>query len=409
MNEIYSNSVKSTTISISNSKIHSIRNKTINSTGLRVYQDNCIGVSGAQGKADLSELERKANEMLKMMIPYPYEPCKERKEAVEKKNQLPKDFDLVIEVNEILALLNSKYPDFIISHQASYNEVESSLSNDKGLDLLYKDSFLGLGLVFKEKTSANIMDGFFGYGGREYDREVFVKYYTEILKAYKTRVELPDKKEMPVIFTTDGSITSKLNSDLSGLQIGTGSSLLTSHIGRDKFHKDLTIWQSHNPDDGLLPFFDMEGMVNPNYRVALIENGKILNGYTDKQIAAKYKLPYTGCATGAYDSIPKLGAAALQMKPSDKRLKELLNGELGVYVYISSGGDFTSNGEYGAPVQLAFLTDGENLLGRLPELNISSNLFNMFGSDYIGVSKEKIYPHDFAYYLAMNMKVSKIY
>jgi len=180
-------------------------------------------------------------------------------------------------------------------------------------------------------------------------------------------------------------------------------------MGTDKFHKDLTIWQTHNPMDGIMEFFDMEGWVNPDYRITLIEKGKILKGYTDKQISAKYNLPYTGCASGSYDSIPKLGGAPLQLKPSEKSLKELLNGELGIYVYISSGGDFTHTGDYGAPVQVAFLTDGEHLLGKLPELNIGSNLFNMFGSDYIGVSKNKIYLHDFSHYLVMNMNVSKLY
>ena len=193
------------------------------------------------------------------------------------------------------------------------------------------------------------------------------------------------------------------------MQIGTGASLFTEHIGKDTFHKDLTVWQTHNPEDGIYPFFDMEGRVNPGLRVPLIENGTILNGYTDKKVAQKYKLPYTGCASGVYDSIPKLAQADLKLKTSELSLKQLLNGKLGVFMYISSGGDFSSNGDFATPVQLAFLTDGENLLGRLPELNISSNIFSMFGADYIGVSRDKTYPHDFSNYLVMNMKVSKLY
>lgn len=387
MKELFTKTDKSTTISISNSQLHSVRNKTISSTGLRIYDNDFIGVAGAQGRADKADLEQKAQAMLKMKIPYPYTPCKDNKESVVKKVNLPSDFNLVDETNEILAAITNKYPDFILSHQVTLNETESRLNNEQGLDLHYKDSYIGLGLVFKEKSSANIMDGYFGYGGREYDRKLFISKYIDILKAYKTKAELPVKKSMPVIFATEGSITSRLNQDLNGLQIGTGSSLLASHIGKDKFHKDLTIWQSHNPDDNIIQFYDMEGNVNPGYRVPLIENGIILNGYTDKQIAAKYDLPYTGCASGVYDSIPKLSGAYLHFKTSDKSLKELLNGEPGIYVYISSGGDYTNTGDYGAPVQLAFLTDGENLIGRLPELNIGSNVFNMFGNDFIGVSK----------------------
>jgi PmbA protein len=409
MKEIFTKTDKTTTLSISNSEIHSLRNKSISSTGLRIYQDDCIGVAGAQGKADLNELQTAAETMLKMSIPYPYQPAAAQQQSVQKELELPAGFSLTTEVTEILSALKAAFPDMIISHQASLHETESRLSNELGLDLHYRDAYLGFGFVFKEKSSANIMDGFFGYGGRQYDRNQFIRSYLEILTAYKNPVSLPDKKDLPVIFSTDSNILQKLNSDLNGLQLGTGSSLLTSHIGQDKFHKDLTLWQTHNPDDGIMQFFDMEGQVNPGFRVPLIQNGKIIQGYTDKKIAAKYGLPYTGCASGVYDSIPKLGGADLKMQPSQHTLSELLGGELGIYVYVSSGGDFTHTGDYAAPVQLAFLTDGTNLLGKLPELNIGGNLFEMFGADYIGVSQDKVYVHDFAHYLVMNMRISKLY
>ncbi len=409
MKEIYNRTEKSSTVNIVNNEIHSLRNKNISSTGLRIYKDNCMGVSGAQGSYSIAELEQKALGMLKMQIPYPYQTEADNKQTIEKKLNLPDNFNLMLETQEILNAMTAAYPDFIFSYNIYQEETESRLQNENGLDLLYKDAYLALGLIFKEKQSANIMDGYFGYAGRDYDRNTFIQEYQKILKAYITPVSLPVATELPIIMTTDSICVSKLNGELNGLQIATGASLFTSHMGKETFHKDLTIWQTHNPEDGIHPFFDMEGHVNPGMRVPLIENGRILNGYTDKKVAQKYNLPYTGCASGIYDSIPKLAQAELKLKPSGKSLKQLLNGKLGIYMYISSGGDFTSKGDFATPVQLAFLTDGENLLGRLPELNISSNIFRMFGTDYIGVSKEKTYPHDFSHYLVMNMKVSKLY
>lgn len=409
MKEIYTKIEKSSTVHIINSEIHSLRNKNISSTGLRIYEDGCIGVSGAQGGYSEADLEQKARVMLKMQIPYPYQTAGNHIEKVEKQLNLPKSFNLVQETQEILNRLTAAYPDIIFSHTVSLNEFESGLRNSDGLDLLYKDAYIALGLVFKEKKSANIMDGYVGYAGREYDRELFLKEYTDVLKAYQTPVDLPGETVLPIVMTTDSMCVSKLINELSGLQIGTGASLFTSHIGKDTFNEDLTVWQTNHPDDGIIQFFDFEGQVNDGYRIPLIQHGKIIKGYTDKKTAQKYNLPYTGCASGVYDSIPKLGGADLKLKPSDQTLKQLLNGKLGVFVYISSGGDFTSKGDFGTPVQLAFLTDGENLLGRLPELNISSDLFSMFGKDYIGVSKDKTYIHDFSNYLVMNMKVSKIY
>ena len=43
----------------------------------------------------------------------------------------------------------------------------------------------------------------------------------------------------------------------------------------------------------------------------------------------------------------------------------------------------------GLPFQLAFLTDGEKLIGRLPELSVSGQLYSMFGEDFIGKSNDK--------------------
>jgi PmbA protein len=80
---------------------------------------------------------------------------------------------------------------------------------------------------------------------------------------------------------------------------------------------------------------------------------------------------------------------------------------MGIFVLIASGGDFTPEGNFGTPVQLAFLTDGEKLIGRLPELNVTSNVFDMFGNSFIGVSKDSHTPLSNSKYMIMNMNVSK--
>jgi PmbA protein len=90
---------------------------------------------------------------------------------------------------------------------------------------------------------------------------------------------------------------------------------------------------------------------------------------------------------------------------SSRTLKELLGGEVAVLAKITSGGDYTNNGDFATPVQDAYLTDGERILGRLPELNISGNLYEMFGSDYIGVSSDK--PFLSSHALVIRMKIAE--
>ncbi|NLO97754.1 MAG: peptidase U62, partial [Peptococcaceae bacterium] len=117
--------------------------------------------------------------------------------------------------------------------------------------------------------------------------------------------------------------------------------------------------------------------------------GVILKPYTDKKRAQDFAFEATGSAGGGYDDVPSLGYSDLSILPSEKTLQEILQGEYGIMVIMASGGDYTPEGNFATPVQMSYLTDGKRLLGRLPELNISGNLYEIFGNDFLGVSKDK--------------------
>lgn len=188
----------------------------------------------------------------------------------------------------------------------------------------------------------------------------------------------------------DGLPLMKIADELNGYKVGTGASLFKDFIGEKKFSHNFTLYQSAEEEElSGVEFFDAEGVVNTDFRYTLIENGKIITPYTDKKTASQFNLPLTGSASAEYDKVPSLVPRNITVKSSDKTLKELLNGGLGVVVLIASGGDFTQEGVFGTPVQLAFLTDGEKLIGRLPELTVSGELYSMFGDDFIGKSRDK--------------------
>ena len=75
----------------------------------------------------------------------------------------------------------------------------------------------------------------------------------------------------------------------------------------------------------------------------------------------------------------------LRIERSKKTVKELLDGKYCVIPVRSHGGGFADNGDFAMPVQCALLSDGEKILGKLPPFTMSSNLFDMFGKDFIGV------------------------
>lgn len=399
---------KEITINIVQTEIKSIRKKDITKTGFRVYDNGYIGVAGTVGKVDEAELEKRAIENLKLQIPYPYEPSTNNIELLDYRRKTFSDEDFVKEIEELLYILRSEFSDFIFSNNAAIQEMDVRLSNDKGLDLSHKDRFVVLQFVIKEKSSVNVFDAFATFVDREYSREKVLNIIRDTLTAYRNPVKLPKEGKLPIVFASDDLLPlKKIIEELNGYKVGTGASLFKDFIGEKKFSENFTLYQSAEEEDITgQTFFDAEGVVNKGYKYALIENGRIVSPYTDKKTASQFNLPLTGSASAEYDKVPSLAPKYLKIASSGKTLKELLNGQLAVAVLIASGGDFTAEGVFGTPVQLAFLTDGERLIGRLPELTISGDVYTMFGDDFIGRSEDKAFVGQKA--LAINLDVKYI-
>lgn len=407
--EKYITNIKEISLNVSQSRIDSIRNKNITKTGLRVYDNGYIGYSGAIGNYDEKDLLDRAIATLDNKISYDYEIESNKKIHEDYSSEIIDENKMVDELESLLSVLREEQSDFYFSHKFNLTDYTVNLINEKGLDLYYKDRYISLALLFKEKKSLNIIDGFVVFEGRKYDRNLALKDINHTLNAYKNKVELPNKKTLPVVFDTSEELPFlKFIHDLDGNNFGSGSSLLSSKLGTKVFSDNFTLYQNNNPNYMRVPFFDAEGVINEGYECALIENGVVMTPYTDKRTSKKYNLKLTGSATCEYDGVPTLGIPSFRIKESEKTAKELLGGEMGIFVLMTSGGDFTPEGNFAAPVQLGFLFDGEKFIGRLPELNISSNVFEMFGSSFRGVSKNNISPLTTSKYLIMDMNVSRI-
>ena len=410
--EIYIDNIKETSLIISASKIDSVKMRDITKKAVRVYDKDSIGVAGAVGDMDMKDIEEAAKINLKNNISYPYEISKDLSVNVDASKKLFSEKEFVKEGEELIKKLSEENNDFIFSNKISLMERNTSLSNSKNLDLKYRDKCVALEIIFKEKASTNIFDGFVGYEGRDYDREEFLKASREYLKAYKNQVELPHEGKLPVMVSLDseGSLFTKMfSTDLNGRIYESKGSIFSGKKGEKLFSDDFTLYQTKNPEDVILePFFDMEGTVNKNYTYALIENGVLKSPYTDKKTAKEFLVTNTGAASCDYDGVPTIAAPSFSIKKSDKTIKELLKGEVGVLVYVVSGGDFTAAGDFATPVQLAFLYDGEKIIGRLPQIQISSNIYKMYNEDFRGLSKDSMFKLYKNGLLIMDMDVKKM-
>jgi PmbA protein len=408
-NETYARRINQTSLSIVQTRIESVREKDITKTGFRVFDGEHIGTSGAIGVYDPDELRTSAQSALTSGIRYSFPPSGPRKQLVDRSVSIVSGGELVSEFDELLSELRTRQPDFIFSNKINLTKLDISMKNDIGLDLGYKDASLNVSLLFKEKASANIMDGFVAYESRRYDRQVLLDYVDAVCRAFQNTVPLPEGTKHPVIFATQQPLPlRKLAEDLNGNRFGSKTSLLSDRAEQQVFSEAFTLFQTRNPDDIIAPFFDAEGVVNKEYRFTLIDRGVVVAPFTDKRVADKYGLKPTGSATAEYDGVPSLGTPEFRTQESDETVASLLRGRKALFVFVAFGGDFTPDGTFGTPVQLAFLFDGKELLGRLPEFNLSSNVFNMFGRDFVGVGNDPYFGLSDDRCLIMEMEVSRL-
>ena len=401
--------IQEISVNIANTSINSVRRKNIEKTSIRIFDEGQIGVAGKIGSVNEDKLEKKAITALKYGLKYPYDLSKDKKEEWLNQDKIlsTKEF---LELSEaLLAYLREKQNKFNFSNKIFLTGVERKMNNSEGLNLKFIDNFVNLQFAFKEKSSSNIIDGGFGYAGREFDLEKVKRYADKICNAYLNKVELPTEKKMPIVFLeSDRLLFKKFKNELHGMNFGTGGSIFSKNKNEKLFNDDFTLYQNDNPQDTFSPFFDAEGTVNDNYIYELISAGKLITPYTDKKNSVMFDLKLTGSAGASYDSIPMITQPNLAVRKSEKTLKELLNGRKAIFVMIASGGDFTSEGDFGTPVQLSYLIENGKIIGRLPQLQISSNLYKIFGEDYIGVSKDKFFESGVNHYIATEMNVKKM-
>ncbi len=387
MREIYRQRKNESTLRVVEGKVYSVRQKDITKTGCRIYKDGFMGVAGTLGEAT-DETWAEAEKNLGLKVSYPFEPEKNKEKTIDYRKEAVETKELLKQVEEILDYLNKNYSDFSFDGYVFDTETDTSMENEEGLKLCSKDRVYSIAFIIKDNNLANIMDLQVEVSGRTFEKEKLIRIAEGYLQAFRNKVELPTE-ELPVIINPF-LIGQQLESDLSGERIGTKTSLLAGKEGQKVFSDKVTLYTSIDRDPMFYgqSFFDAEGKFSEEPCV-FVENGVFKKPFADKRVAQKYGFEETGSASGEYDDIPTITSMELlQFKTSDKTLKELLGGKLGILIDIASGGDFTSTGDFASPVQLAYLTDGEKLIGKLPELNISGNIFDILGDGFIGYSKD---------------------
>ena len=395
-------------VKIAASAPSSLRTKRIKRTGVRVYKDDSIGVSGFMGEEGWEKARLRAVSALENKISYPCAPSVNNMRSVTVGGKPFSPQALDAEVAAILERLRGDFPQFVFSSPGiKSSTVTEQLANDAGLSLSCAITTHQFVILYKLASSSNIMDGWFGYGGQEYDREKFLAYCAQLLCAYLREASLPGEGKLPVFFEDSCSLVKNIFArELAGMTFGSGGSLFSGKTGQRLFSEGFTLFNSQNTQDDDVSFFDAEGVCADNF--IYVENGVLRAPYADKKTAVKFGFSPSGTAAAAYDATPSASAGLMKIKPQSKTLRELSGGGPAIFISLAEGGDFTSEGGFGTPAQVAFLIRDGKLVGRLPELQLSSSLYEMYGNDFLGVSGDRIMPLSNTRWLGFLMDVRKM-
>lgn len=352
----------------------------------RVYRNNFVGIHYNIGEISPEEGFAKAEANLRRERPYPFTP----EPGVRHRNlseRLYTNEELIDIAGSCMDYLLKTYPDYTFGAKFSIDSDTASRKNDAGMDYINKDCAVSCSISFKHKDSRDISDGGFYYSERTFNFDKFKKMADDFLENFTTPVDFPDEI---IIDEQYYGISNYLLGQLNGESIYRNTSLLCGKIGKKVFSDKLTLMHDVSDKEAWFnSFWDGDGCTFENDRIIFIDHGTILSGIADKRDAQKYGIPHTGTAYNSYADIPGTGNVNVRLARTDKTVKELLNGRYAVIPIMAYGGGFNEKGDYTMPVHSSLLFDGEKVLGKLPPFTIVSNLFDMFGKDYIGVATDQ--------------------
>lgn len=381
--ELYQIHSREISLSVTNGEIDSVRKKDITRSGCRVYENGCIGVAGTLGQPT-AETWQAAQEALSLKIACPMGPTANL-QRTRSHGTMPQEAEFIAWAENILATLKAEFPRFILSNKINAKYDATLLENDLGLHL--EDCWCGIevALVVKDETSPNAFDSFVDLILDELDAEPVLNAARQTLSAHANLISMP-QEALPVILPLH-NIGGALSQALNGSNLQQGASLFSGKVGEKLFDGKFTFAMDRTAGS-YADFFDAEGTTLPGDSLPLIKDGVLLRGTADKQTADEHGMELTASAAAAYDDVPQLGAAGMDVMPTGT-LADILNGSDAIYIHTSSGGDTTPAGDYATPVQTAYLVQNGRLTARLPEFNFSGSLFHLLGEGYLGCPSDK--------------------
>ena len=373
---------RSVTLNVTSGKIDSFREKEETTGTVRVYENGCIGIAGCLGTPDEKALTEKAIEALALGIPYPCNLGGALEQEILCEDEIIPIPDFIPTMQNFLDRLGETCPRFAFSNKIQLSYRETEYRNSLGRHLTSSGSYFSVQLIAQNRGSGNLFDTAFSYEGNSFDADTLLARFKNQYDAFYTPADI-EPGHFPVVMESSDLFGTFLQHFIAEMYVS-GASLFSGKLGHKAFSEKLSLKNDMDPETNAgVCFFDKEGCVAPDLRPALVDKGVLTGLLTTKKSADNFGVPDLGTAADAYDGVPSLGFNRFYVEPTAQSLRALVPGKA-IYVVMASGGDTTPGGHFATPVQMAYLMEDGKFVGRLPELNIAGDVFDMLGKDYIG-------------------------
>ncbi len=391
-------------LNVTAGKIDSYRRTEETKNTVRVYEDGKIGIAGSLGEIDEEALTESAKKALSYGIEYPCELHGNTVNADDAREIIPaKEF--IPKMQGFLDRITKECPNFTVSDKIKLSELRHAYENSKGAKLFSSSSWLEFSLIFQSKGAGNLFDASYEGYVREFDEDAAVKDCKLLHNSFYKNADI--EEGIYPVFMLSEVLLGRTADQLFATTYSSGASLLSGKIGEKVFDEKFTLYDDRNhltcPPACV---FDDEGEFAPEFKQVFVKNGTLTNVLTNKMYSKIFNLPPAATAGAAYDGVPLFTAQTLSTEPTADSASEITK-EKAVLVMIASGGDMTPAGHFATPVQLAFLVENGEIVGKLPDIGISGEYFDLLGKDYLGTAEKAFFPSLKKSYMACKMKVTK--
>lgn len=372
--------------------VNSSRSKNITKKGVRLFENNKIYTTSYVGDISDADLLKKAQGNKSVGIPYDYELPKYKSMSVIDHESLKDPLSKIMEtIEQTQDRLRAYSNEFVFSGKFNRDIATVTITDDQGTTLEKKFASNDWYYLFKKVGSPNLMDGYFECSTRLLSPESVndtLDRNLPYLAAYNNEIKFQNGK-YPVLFL-EGGLYGKLAESLRADSYCEGSALYSGKMGKQLFSKDFSLYDvNYAPEFSVYRQFDEEGTIRSIAKLPLIENGVIKHVISDLRNAKKYGVEATGNGQRSFDSAVGLGFNRLVMGHGKRSTQEILKSlDNCIVVFMGHGGDFTDKGDYSTPLQLSYLVQKGEIIGRLPQLTVKTTTEDAFNHRMIEVASD---------------------